>query len=151
MTGGNFRISILFLIGYGNPHPSDDWSRLFTIFFIIVGVYVVFSGISDFFHSHIYWLRKYVCSNDSDTIQEDIHNGDIFRYRRQLIIYCTCLLLWTIIGACVMKYNEDWSWIAAFYFVAETSSVSHSLLFHTSIMITSILCINRLSVMVTWE
>lgn len=87
-------------------------------------MYVVFSGISDFFHSHIYWLRKYVCNNDTETIHEDIVIGDIFRYRRQLTFYCTLMLLWTIIGACVMKYNEDWSWIAAFYFVAETSSVS---------------------------
>ena len=119
-----FVISTLSTVGYGNPAPTNDVSRLFTMIFILVGICFVFAGISDFFYDKMSAVRQTLCRRTVDQVAEDITIGDFYYYRRRLTASFVLFILLIIIGALVLKYNEGWSWITAFYFVVETSSVS---------------------------
>lgn len=57
-------------------------------------------------------------------VAEDMEVGDIYRYRRQLWYLVIGIVVCLFVGAIVMKFNEDWSWIEAFFFIIETSAVS---------------------------
>jgi len=41
-----FVVATLATVGYGDVHPTTDGSRLFTVFFILIGVSVAVSSIS---------------------------------------------------------------------------------------------------------
>ena len=110
--------------GYGYNHPTDDYSRLFTIFFILVGVYVIFSGIYDVFHSNAVMIRRYLCPRSEPQIMRGIALGDVFHFRRMLGFYLIAFFVWIVIGATILRSYENWTWITAFYFVVATSSVS---------------------------
>lgn len=111
-------------IGYGEPVPSNDGSRLFTIFFIIFGIFVIFAGIKDFIHNNLPVLRDFLfCKSFSQQVTEDLEIGDFYHYRKRLVLYTVLLSLWIIIGSIAVKENEEWTWIEALYFMIETSSV----------------------------
>eukprot|EP01031_Cornospumella_fuschlensis_P030150 gene30150-36421_t len=117
-----FTIVTISTVGYGTPHPSDDNSRLFTLFFIIIGVFFVIAGVNEVLHSRLKLLRDYLCKSRKMQVAEDIEVGDIYRYRRQLWYLIIGIIACIFVGAIVMKFNEDWSWIEAFFFIIETSA-----------------------------
>jgi voltage-gated potassium channel len=118
-----FVVQTVSTVGYGFPAPTTDKSRLFTIFFILIGIFVIFAGINDFIYNNLSLLRNYLCKSTSLQVSEDLAIGDLYFYRKQLIRYITLLCFLLIFAAIVLKYNEQWTWITAFYFVVETSSV----------------------------
>lgn len=129
-------------IGYGQPAPSDDNSRLFTIFVIIIGIFVIIVGVNDIIHNNLAIVRNYLCKNNKQAVAAGMEVGDIYHYRRQLFYNFFIFALWIIIGAAVVKHNEDWSWTEGFYFIMETSSVrfsSHLLFFVRWLMVLSCL------------
>lgn len=121
-----FMIFTLSTVGYGTPSPTDDYSRLFTIFFIIICIGIIFSGISDLIHNHITWLQTVCCKSSSQQVAEDIVIGDIYHYRKQLVWYLMILLSWIMIGSVVLKYNEEWTWVTAIYYMVQTTTVRPS-------------------------
>lgn len=46
ITSLYFVVATLATVGYGDIHPTNDASRLFTVFFILIGVTVAVSSIS---------------------------------------------------------------------------------------------------------
>lgn len=117
-----FVIATMSTVGYGSPAPSDDSSRLFTIFFIIIGIAVIFAGISDFVHTHLTYIRDYLCKSTAKQVAEDISVGDLYYYRRLLMRYVCYIILLLLVGTIFLKYNEKWTWIMSLYFVTQTSS-----------------------------
>ena len=122
-----FMIFTLTTVGYGSPAPSDDFSRLFTILFIILCIGVIFSGISDLIHNHITWLQNLCCKSSSVQVAEDIMVGDIYHFRKQLFGFIAVLISWAVFGAIILKYNEDWSWITSFYYMVQTTTVCRNI------------------------
>ena len=57
--------------------------------------------------------------------------------RKRLLLAGSCLLICILIGAIVLKYNENWTFITALYYAIETSTVSLYLILchHASIFI----------------
>jgi hypothetical protein len=119
-----FIIVTLATVGYGHPAPSDDSSRLFTIFVIIIGIFFVFAGIKDFIHNNLSFLRDFFCKRTSQQVAEDFQVYDVYHNRRRMYFYVALMVVLLIIGAITLKNTEDWTWIEAFYFAVETSAVS---------------------------
>eukprot|EP01039_Chlorochromonas_danica_P008141 gene8141-8981_t len=117
-----FMIVTLSTVGYGQPAPSDDNSRLFTIFVIIIGIFVIIVGVNDIIHNNLTIVRNFLCKNNKQAVAAGMEVGDIYHYRRQLFYNFFIFSLWIVIGAAVVKHNEDWSWTEGFYFIMETSS-----------------------------
>jgi hypothetical protein len=117
-----FVAQTLSTIGYGYPAPSNDNSRLFTIFFILISILVVFAGVQDFLYTNIGILQKYLCGNAKRQITEDLAIGDIYHYRKLLVRLVFGLAITVVLSAVVLKYNEDMTWTTAFYFIVETAS-----------------------------
>jgi hypothetical protein len=116
--------------GYGYPAPSSDGSKLFTIFFILIGISVVFAGIHDFLYANLGVLRNLFCKKySSRQIAHDLESGDIYHHRKYLVRMIFGLALTVVLGAIVIKYNEDLTWTTAFYFIVETAAVRIPLLF----------------------
>jgi hypothetical protein len=92
--------------------------------FILVGIYGLLSGIYDAVQSNLEWMRKYICTRSEEQVADDILLGDVYHYRKFLFVNLVTIVLWMIIGAIVIKSGEQLTWIEAFYFVVQTSSVS---------------------------
>lgn len=118
-----FVVQTLSTVGYGNPAPSSDSVRLFTIFFILVGIFILFAGIHDFIYNNLYLLRNYLCKSTTKQVSEDLASGDIFQFRKQLLRCIGFIALMIVVSAIFIKFNEDISWISAFYFIVETTTV----------------------------
>jgi flagellar biosynthesis protein FlhB len=104
--------------GYGDPAPSDDWSRLFTIFMLFFGIFGVFSVITEAFVS--YFLTKV-----EENFIEDTSNGELLiQQKKKMAFALFYLLLVLFTGAVFFTIHEKWSFIAAFYFAVQTSTVS---------------------------
>lgn len=69
-------------------------------------------------------VRDLFCRTLASQLAEDLEIGDIYHYRKRLIFYTVLLTVWIIIGSIIVRSNEKWTWIQAFYFIIETSSVS---------------------------
>lgn len=108
-----------FLKGYGYHHPTDDTSRLFTIFYIFVGVYFVFVLVAE----HLVQLL----SNTLRLLKGRFGKTDIateYKYLNHLIHFnLGAILLTLFIGAFCFMGLEGWTFIEAFYFAVETSTV----------------------------
>lgn len=126
-----FVAQTLSTIGYGYPAPSSEGSKLFTIFFILIGISVVFAGIQDFLYANLGVLRNLFCKKySSRQVAHDLESGDIYHHRKYLVRMIFGLALTVVLGAIVIKYNEDLTWTTAFYFIIETAAVRISLVLH---------------------
>eukprot|EP01038_Epipyxis_sp_PR26KG_P007294 gene7294-9937_t len=105
----HFTVVTISTVGYGYEYPSDDLSRLFTIFFIFIGIFVIFSGINDIILHQISILRSRTAASNN-------------HFRDQLFYSVGILILVLFFGAIFLMLNEHWSFIEAFYFAMETST-----------------------------
>lgn len=107
-----FMMVTISTVGYGYPDtfPTDDNSRLFTIFFIFFGSFVVFAGISDFIQSQ---LRIKSLVAKSNTV-------DVGFYRRRMIRNALAMIICILICTLFIMYNEDYTFITSLYFAVQT-------------------------------
>jgi voltage-gated potassium channel len=64
-----FTIVTISTVGYGDLAPSDDNSRLFTIVYIVLGIYLVFNGMYYTLNHGLKWIRN-------DLIHRAKYGGD---------------------------------------------------------------------------
>lgn len=113
----NLTLFVAYFIGYGYHAPSDDTSRLFTIFFMLFGVYFVFAGINELIALHMRNVA-YQSQQQSGTA------GEKYIYtRRRFAKNIAVILLVLLAGALVLMACEGWSFITALYFAIETTTV----------------------------
>jgi hypothetical protein len=68
-------------------------------------------------------IREYIRKSPKSLVaEEDLEILEIYRFRKRLLFFIGWMVGWIIFGAIVIKYNEDWTWIQAFYWMVETSA-----------------------------
>lgn len=108
------------LIGYGYHHPTTDPARVFTIFYIIFGIYFVFVRLQAYLSKQMEYIANYVNSaTDAANLFKDYN-----RHKRMMIFTMIAMFLCVIIGGAILTCLEDWTFIQGIYFAVETSSVS---------------------------
>lgn len=101
-------------VGYGQYHPTTNGSRLFTCFYILLGLVTVLNFIDAFAKVFIngpldYFITKYD------------HNRDRARHQRHKIIVTFCwLFCLMLMGTWFYSVNENWDSTEGFYFTIQT-------------------------------
>lgn len=110
-------------VGYGYHSPSTDASRAFTIFYILIGIFVVFGGINEVINDALTHYRAEKNKKLAKTAPK-LDPAEVYAsHRRQLIITCSLIVGLLFIGAFAFMGLEGWSFIKALYFAVETSTV----------------------------
>jgi magnesium-transporting ATPase (P-type) len=107
--------------GFGYRTPSDDGSRLFTIFAMIFGVFVVFGGISTALTHRLAAFKAKRRYHDLDRVEE-IHK-DLYR---RLLVNAVAIVVALFVAALLFYTMERWSFIRSLYFAVQTATVRPS-------------------------
>ncbi len=110
---------ILIITGYGYHIPTTDMSRLFTIFYIFLGVYTVFMVIADVLYSSLNSAKEFLKQEHIDLDMKE----QFKHHRRQLIVFVFAVVVVLFLGAITLMYIEDMTFITALYFAVETMTV----------------------------
>lgn len=108
-------------VGYYD-HPTNDDSRLFTIFYAIIGVYIVFfyvsKEISKSFSAGLRYLRNLPSAhNEHDTIVD--------KQKKIVLFFIGIMIIFILIsGGIFVALEPDWSYIEGVYFAVQTTTVS---------------------------
>jgi hypothetical protein len=85
---------------------------------MIFGVYIIFYGFYEFANKGFTGMKNMVNKSVYGNPKEMyIHP------RKRLLLAGSCLSVCIFVGAIVLSYNEDWSFVAALYYAIETSTV----------------------------
>ncbi len=126
----SFSIVTMCTVGYGYRHPTSDESRLFTIFYLIIGVYIVY-----FYIAKEITKRFANALASSQILTEPDTVGKEYSYHRRMLAINILLLAMTVFfGALIIHGIEtDWTFIESLFFSVETTSVrSFSIIFLTN-------------------
>lgn len=120
LTGCNF------LSGYGYDAPSDDHSRLFTIFVMIFGVFGVYSAINQVVETRLAELNK-----EARKVEKDMTSAEMYRqHHKRLMLNVFLILASLFIAAGVFSLIEDMTFAKGLYFAVQTACVSHHPVLH---------------------
>ena len=106
-------------VGYGYFHPTNDNTKLFTVFFIIYGLFFVLP-IANVFAVRVglrvqskvlEWMKRWPVVNENHWVSHNINRGAI-----SIFFIVACLVL----GIIVYSTNEDWTFSNALYFTVVT-------------------------------
>lgn len=112
-----FSIVTMSTVGYGYHSPSDDISRGYTIFAMLIGVFFVFGGISQVITARLEQLEL------SMKKQHRQDGGEEYKlHRRRFILILLSIVGTLFIGAFAFMGLEGWTFVKAFYFAVETST-----------------------------
>lgn len=104
-------------VGYGDFHPTNDRSRMFTIFTILVGLIFIFSIISDLANFIISLAEEQAAKIKK---QQEFVTIDPWKYWKKRSYTAGMVLLLVFIGTMVMWLHEEWTFIQALYFTIVT-------------------------------
>ena len=129
LTTIKFSFVTMSTVGYGYLSPSSDNCRIFTIFYMLFGVYFVFCTISTCLTERFDALIEY--AKKTIAIETDEIGHNLNRNRLILLALIVAQILVVIIGAVIFNYLQpQWSFISSIYFAVETSTVSLLLKVH---------------------
>ena len=104
-------------IGYGDVTPTTDGSKIFTIFAIIIGIFVVTGYIADVVGTAIKdvfnWCLKLIYP---DSVSDDGLEGPT-HYVAKVIIICSLLLLIILVAVIFLMLEADKSFVDSLYWV----------------------------------
>lgn len=123
MEGWSLRTSIFFVtqtistVGYGNIAPTSRSGRMFTIFYLLVGILITFSVLGDVTHYIVKTMRKnYSLPRKLSKLQL------IVRHVINCLMWLCIMFSLFIVGALFFSYNENWSFEKALYFSVVTAT-----------------------------
>jgi len=103
--------------GFGYHTPSDDNSRLFTILVMVVGIFVIFGGISTALMNRLDDFKKKRKLQLSDT-------GEVFKdLQRRFHVNLFAIFASLFVAAGILVGLEGWSFAKALYFAVQTATV----------------------------
>lgn len=132
-----FSVATLTTIGYGDIIPETDGQRAFTIFYILLGTFLMAGIFFGFLFDHLYNAFEEI-SKESKTMTSDyfiqrLDNGGpdgmmIDEEESFWTEFCGTfgktapLLVALIVPPLIMGYYEDWNVLSSFYFTVVTAS-----------------------------
>lgn len=125
--------SILFVIvtvstvGYGNIHPTSTQSRIFTIFLMLLGVVVIFAGMTSYLSEGIIRMNKFLAKS----VTSRLKRTEVL-FQRRVVLSVIWVVTCALFGALIFQQLEEWSYFTALYFVVQTMMVSLDLYINQS-------------------
>lgn len=110
-------------VGYGYFHPTNNISRIFTIFVIIFGLLFIFSIISDFIEYVLECAEKQAATI---TKSDSVDISDPYKYVKKRLYAVGSVFLLVLGGSFFFWQNEGWSFLEAIYWcICTTSTVGY--------------------------
>ena len=92
-------------VGYGDYYPTSNAGKIYTIFFILTGLFVVFGGFSELITDKLEVIEKFWITRFNRFLP---HQETEETYRVWKIIYTLLLIIFTIaIGTLFMEFVEE--------------------------------------------
>uniref|UniRef100_A0A7S3H5D5 EF-hand domain-containing protein n=1 Tax=Spumella elongata TaxID=89044 RepID=A0A7S3H5D5_9STRA len=115
-----FSLVTMTTIGYGYRTPSDDNGRLFTIFAMLIGVFVVFGSINNAVSQRIKNRnRTEALLKQSGNLTE----AQVYRHHQFLLLRTIgFIIVFLFIAAGIFSGMEDWTFIQGLYFAIQTAA-----------------------------
>eukprot|EP01038_Epipyxis_sp_PR26KG_P013294 gene13294-17811_t len=111
-------------VGYGDYHPTEDRSRVFTIFVIMFGLVFIFSIINDFAN----FVLHYAEQKAAEIAKQKglVKDQDPYRFVKKRAYSIGSILLLVLIGSFFFWKNEQWTFIQAIYWcICTTTTVGY--------------------------
>eukprot|EP00598_Pedospumella_elongata_P004003 CAMPEP_0184982700 /NCGR_PEP_ID=MMETSP1098-20130426/12127_1 /TAXON_ID=89044 /ORGANISM="Spumella elongata, Strain CCAP 955/1" /LENGTH=377 /DNA_ID=CAMNT_0027506441 /DNA_START=250 /DNA_END=1383 /DNA_ORIENTATION=+ len=105
-------------VGYGYDIPSDDNSRMFTIFVMIFGIFGVYGAINSVVATRLAALNKAQHKKQAHLDSAQIYK----RHHRRLIINFFGILASLFGAAGLFALVEDWTFVRGLYFAVQTAT-----------------------------
>lgn len=115
-------------VGYGNIHPTNESSRVYTIFLMIFGAFVVYAGLIAYLNSGIVRMNIFLAKS----VTSRLKRTEVL-FQRRLALSILWVFACAIIGALVLQALENLSFITALYFSVQTMMVRTVLLQYIAI------------------
>lgn len=113
-----FTIVTMSSVGYGYDIPSDDNSRMFTIFVMIFGIFGVYGAINSVVATRLNAINK-----AQHKKQAHLDSAQIYKRHHRRLMYNFIGILASLFGAAVMfALVEDWTFIRGLYFAVQTAT-----------------------------
>ena len=123
VTALNFSFVTISTVGYGYQSPTNDSSRIFTIFYLLFGIYFIFITISERLTKRFDALVEY--AKKTSSAETDQIGSSLKRNRHILLALILAQIVCVFVGALIFNFLQpDWSFISSVYFAIETSTVS---------------------------
>ena len=110
----------MLLSGYGYDYPSDDNSRLFTIFVMVFGSFGVYNAINQVVATRLEAINHEARKHDSELSSTQIYK----RHHRRLVLNVFLILASLFIAAGGFALIEDMTFAQGLYFAVQTATVS---------------------------
>lgn len=106
-------------LGYGNIAPKTPGGKIFTSFYMYIGIVLCFSVIGDVFHFLVELLKKpYKIKHRKRRTKLQV----LIRSTLNCIMWIFILYLIPIIGGLIFSHIENWTFYDGFYFATITAS-----------------------------
>lgn len=114
-------------VGYGDFGPTNDKSRVFTIFVILVGLIFIFSIINEFAMWVVETASKRAEELTKGKSLDDIVNDDPYKYYKKYGYTIGTIGLMVLLGSLFFWQNEEsWTFVMALYWtICTTTTVGY--------------------------
>jgi len=116
-------------IGYGTFHPTQDNSRIFTVFYQLFGTAFILTTANDITVNGLLVLQTYLIGDRVTRQQQN---------RARLGISCALLSFAVFLGTLVYSLNEQWTAAQGFYWTWQVRTPSQQLLVSPSHFLSNI-------------
>ena len=103
-------------VGYGQLHPTTDNSRVWTVFYIVPGVFLFMAAVKHFAGKHLYNLHSYIV----EMITPQLIATKTTRCERNCAFSIFMIILIDIIGTIGYCASEGWSVATGWYWATMT-------------------------------
>jgi hypothetical protein len=110
-------------LGYGNITPKSKGGRMFTIFFIFIGMALAFFMINDATRLAILYFRTHYRKKNIHVSKKKFKRNKfqlLVRSFFNCLMWITIVILVCLFGATVFCLNEGWTWNDSVYFTVVT-------------------------------
>jgi hypothetical protein len=105
-------------VGYGDFHPTNDRSRMFTIFVIIIGLVFIFSILSDFANFVLKLAEEQAAKIARQ--KEPVLNDPYKYWKKRASPLLMVLTLLFVCSITLWQLEDEWTYIQALYFSVVT-------------------------------
>jgi voltage-gated potassium channel len=114
-----FQTVTLATVGYGDFYPTTTRGRIFTIFYIFGGIFIVGRIINDFGQSILDYAEK---QRKEQKKKKIIIRHSSKHYVKKCVGPVMAILIVLFVGAIFFHKNEEWDFIKALYFCVVTTT-----------------------------
>lgn len=116
-----FTVVTISTVGYGYDHATNDKTRLFTIFYAVLGIYVIYFYIGKEISKSFSVGMRYIKTLSS----VDEVGASMDKQKKMILSLILVMVIFILLsGGVFVALEPEWSYIESIYFAVQTTTVS---------------------------